>query len=982
MKKITTSILAVFLSSSLVVLSAQSVKDSTKIRDIDEVVVVAFGKQKKEAIVGSVGVVDSKVIQTQQATSVLSALQGSVAGVNLVTSGGQPGNNPTIYIRGIGSINGSTDPLYVVDGVPYNGNINNIPQDQVESMTVLKDASSTVLYGSRAANGVILINTKKGRLNSAPKVTITSLNGVSAPAVKLFKLLGAADYMQYSWQALRNNEQYTNGLTQSQAGIKASNNLVSLLGYNPYVVNNPIDANGNVASGASLAWDTDWENTMLSKAAYKQEHRFTLQGGSDKTTYFLGADYLNMKGSVKSSDFERIGVRLNLDSKVKDWLQVGLNTAFTATTSTNPTQSGSTYASSIQWIYSLASIYPVYMRDEKGNLINNAFGSPQYDYGSNATSGRLVNAVRPLFGNENAYGALFNNKNILKRSDFTGNGYAQANITKDLNFKSQLGFQQYLYDSNAYKNYAVGSAASVGGRVDQSRDLSKTVNFTNSLNYTKKFGDHSIDAQGIFEVYQFTYDTFGARGTGYLPNVYVLNGSTKPEGVSGAVSQERMASYLARVAYNFQSKYFLEGSFRNDKSSRFSEDSRSGNFYSVGGAWVVSNENFFKNDVFNYLKIRGSYGELGNNRILDLNNNQSYFPYLSVYETGWNQLGQTGVLLSAYVDPKLRWEKSASSNIGLDFGFFGSRITGTVEYFKKQTVDLIFNVPIVASGAGFTNMLTNVGGLKNYGWEFLINSSNFKSSNFVWNTSLNFSMVKSKITDLAVDSFISGTKRWAVGQSTYDFYLPVWAGVDPADGMGMWNVYNKDANGNVTSITTTKDYTVANAASNRQYVGSSLPKVFGGLTNYFKVHNFDLNVLVNFSFGGYIYDSTYASLMSGFSSPGNQQSVDVKNAWQKPGDITDVPINLMKQNNNNAQSTRFLFKNDYVRLKAVSLGYNVNPELLANFGVSQFRMFVQGDNIFTWQRHKGIDPEQNIGGTTDSRSYILKTWSLGVTVGF
>ncbi|AZA77506.1 SusC/RagA family TonB-linked outer membrane protein [Chryseobacterium sp. G0186] len=961
--------------------SAQKVKKDTTTTKIDEVVVVAFGKQKKEAIVGSVSVVDEKTIQTQQAPSVLSALQGSVAGLNLISSGGQPGTNPTIYIRGIGSLNGSTDPLIVVDGIPYNGNINNISQDQVESMSVLKDASSTVLYGSRASNGVILITTKKGKLNSAPKVTLTSLSGVSAPAVKLHKTLGAADFMKYSWQAIRNNEQYTNGLTASDAGVKASNSLIPALGYNPYNINNPIDANGNLVPGANLLWDTDWEKEILNKAAFKHEHRFTLQGGSDKTTYFLAADYLDLAGSVRSSNFERIGLRLNVDSNVTQWLKVGMNGAFTTSTSSDPSQSGNSYTSSIQWIYTMPSIYPLYMRNSNGGLLLDDFGQPQYDYGNNGTSGQLVNAQRSILNNENAVGALYNNKNIIKRSNFTINAYAQINFTKDLNLKSQIGYEQYLLDQNAYSHYKYGAAGNVGGRVAQDRDLSKTINFTNGLNYSKKMGDHGIDAQALFEVYQFTYDALGAQGIGFLPNVYVLNGSTKPESVTGYVSQERMFSYLGRLAYNYKNKYFLEGSFRSDGSTRFSEETRWGSFYSVGGSWVVSKEEFFKNDIFNYLKLRGSYGELGNNKILNSDDTQNYFPYLSLYEVGWNQLGQTGVLLGNVVDHNLSWEKTASTNVGLDFGFFNNRITGTVEYFNKKSIDLIYSKPIPES-TGFSTITTNVGSLRNYGWEFLINSTNFKNEKFVWTTSLNFSFIKNRITEMTQESFINGTKRWMVGKSAFDFYLPVWAGVDSADGMGMWYLYEKDGNGNVINTTTTKDYNLANAVDNRQYVGSSLPDIFGGLTNYFKIGNFDLNVLANFSFGGHVYDSSYASLMSGFSSGDSQQSVDVMNAWQKPGDVTGVPININKQNNNNALSTRFLYKNDYVRLKSLTLGYNIDPDLLTNFGINQFRIFLQGDNLWTWQSHKGIDPEQNISGTTDSRSYILKTMSLGVTVGF
>lgn len=948
-------------------------KDSLKTENIEEVVVVAFGTQKKDAIVGSVATVDKKVLQNQQATSVVSALQGTVAGVNLISSGGQPGDNPNLYIRGVGSINASTQPLIVVDGVPYNGNINSIPQEQVESISVLKDASSTALYGSRAANGVIVITTKKGKRNTAPTVSLTSLAGVSSPAVKLHEVLNAEQYMKYSWQAIRNNEVYTNGLTPQAAGVAASNTLISSLGYNPYNVANPIDANGNLVNGATLLWDTDWEKEILNKAAFKQEHRFSVSGGDDKSTYFLGADYLNMDGSVKTSNFERTGVRLNLESQVKDWLKVGMNTAYTASSQNYPIQSGNTYASSIQWIYSVANIYPLYRRGLNGAILPDGFGNPQYDYGDNGLS-QIVNGGRPLFENENAVGALYNNRNLVKRSNLNANGFAEFDLSKALTFKTLLGYEQYLLDENYYDHYGVGGAASVKGRVSQNRNLGKTVNFTNSLNYNEKFGDHSLGAQGIFEVYQFTYDVLSAQGTGYLPNVYVLNGSTVPEAVGGYVNRERMVSYLGRLTYNYQNKYFVEGSYRRDGSTKFSPETRWGDFFSAGASWVVSNEDFFQNDVVNNLKLKGSYGELGNNQGI------GYFPYLTLFETGWNQLGETGVLLGGVNDIALTWEKTASTNIGADFGLFNNRLVGNVEYFDKKSIDLIYAQPLPGS-TGNTSITTNVGSIRNYGWEATLTSVNIRKPNFEWTTTLNASFVKNEILELTQASFQNGTKRWAVGQSLYDFYIPVWAGVDPADGMGMWYVNTTDANGNVTQ-TTTKDYNVANIESNKQYVGSSLPDVTGGLSNNLRIGNFDVSALVNYSFGSYVYDSSYAALMSGFSRPGYQQSVDVMNAWQQPGDITNIPVNIQKQNNNNATSTRFLFKNDYVRLKAVTLGYNVSREKLESFGANQLRLFIQGDNLWTWQSHKGIDPEQSIAGTTDSRSYLMKTVSLGLTLGF
>ncbi|AZI66781.1 SusC/RagA family TonB-linked outer membrane protein [Kaistella daneshvariae] len=941
---------------------------------IEEVVVVAFGTQKKEAIVGSVATVDKKVIENQQATSVLSALQGTVAGVNVISTGGMPGDNPSIYIRGIASINASTQPLIIVDGSPYGGNVNSIPQDQVESMSILKDASATALYGSRAANGVIIITTKKGRLNSKPRVNISSLVGVSSSAVKFHEVLGAEDFMKGTWQAIKNNRIRNNGASEATAAQYATDNLVNTLTYNPYNVAKPVDVNGNVVDGATLLWDTDWRKELVNEAAFKQEHRFNVSGGSDNTTYFLGADYLDMYGNIKTSKFERIGLRGNVESKVNDWLKVGLNSSFTSSTQNYPVQSGSTYASAIQWIYTLPNIYPLYMRDQSGNLILDNFGKPQYDYGNEGASGRLVNAQRDVLNNENAVGALFNNKIRYNRYDMFANGFAEVSFTNYLKLRSQGSFQLYTLDTNEYDHYRYGAAASVKGRVSQSRDLAKTINWTNTLSFDKKYGDHSVQAQAIFELMDYRYDALSAQGTGYLPDVFVLNGSTTPESVGGYVNQERLVGYLGRAAYNYANKYFIEGSVRTDGSTRFAPETRWGTFYSVGAAWVVSQESFFQNDIMNNFKLKGSYGELGNNATA------SYFPYLETYATGWNQLDQTGIILGGARDYFLTWEKTASTNFGAELGFFNNRITAEVDYFNKESIDLIYAKPLPGS-TGNTSITTNVGSLRNYGWEFNVNTRNITTQNFSWTSNFNLTLENNEITELTQKSFINGTKRWEVGRSLFDFFLVEWAGVDPTTGMGTWYVNQTDANGNVTRVAST-DYNAANSEANKRYVGSSLPKARGGFTNNFKYGNFELNSLFNFAFGAKIYDSSYASLMTGFSSAGRQQSVDVLNAWQKPGDITDVPVNIMSNNQNASTSTRFLYDNDFIRLKALSLGYNVNKNLIENIGINNIKIYLQGENLWTWQTHEGIDPEQGISGTTDSRSYNLRTISLGFNIGF
>lgn len=947
-------------------------------KTLDEVVVVAYGKQKAKAIVGSISTIGSEVLQTQQTSSVLTALQGSVSGVNIISAGGMPGENPVIRIRGVGSINGSNDPLIVLDGAPFGGNLNTISSDQIETITVLKDASSTALYGSRASNGVILITTKRGKLNSAPRVTFTTQVGFADNAVKLHDMVGSDDYVKLNWEALRNTNQYVNNQAPALAGTNASNALVSRLGYNPYTVAQPVDANGNLVT-TEKKWDTNWEKEILNDAAVRKEHTISVSGGSDNTKYFFTSNYLGQEGNVKTSKFERITTRLSLDSKVNDWFKIG-GTMFYSTSNQNfPSQSGSSFQSAIQWIYTIPSIYPVYRRDGNGDLVTDGKGQPIFDYGG-GVPGQAVNGTRPQLNNENAYGSLYKYKISYKRDNYTANAYAEFTLAKDLTFKTNFAYDKYLYDSYNYASNEVGYASSVGGRITQDRDITTATTVTNSLNYKKSFGDHNFSADVLQEAYKFKIDAFGAQGEKFLPGVTWLSGRTNPTDVSGTVNEERISSYLARLAYNYKEKYFVEGSYRSDGSSRFEQGERWGNFYSVGGSWLVSEENFLKdNPIVSEFKLRASYGELGNNKTQDVNGD-TYFPTKQLFETGYNEGDNSGVVLGDAVDPFLSWEKTASTDIGLDFGLFNNRITGTVDYYNKKSVDLIYRKPLTNSTGYPNGVVTNVGALRNYGWEFSLSSKNFNTPNFVWTTSLNFSFAKNEIAELTQSSFTNGNKRWEVGRSLFDFYIQEWAGVDPATGYGMWYKDVLGTDGKPTGErVTTKTY----AQATRYYSDkTSLPDVTGGFTNYFKYKNIDMNILFNFSFGSYVYDNTYAGLMEGFKSSGRAVSTDIENRWQKPGDVTDVPLLLASNNDFNSQSTRFLYKNDYVRLKALNFGYNFPTTLIEKVKLTKLRLYFQGDNLVTFQSHKGIDPEQDFNGATNSRSYNLRVISFGLNLEF
>lgn len=942
------------------------------ISTLDEIVVVAYGSQTKKSIVGSVSSINSSTIENQIATSPLSALQGSVPGVNLNTFSGQPGATPTIRIRGFGSINGSLSPLIIVDGAQFNGNINTISQDQIESISVLKDASSAALYGSRASNGVVLITTKKGAKNSAPKIRLRSQLTLVSTAVDFPDFLGPEDQMKLSWEALKNTNQYRDFQSPSDAAQNASNQLIDYLGYNPYGVNNPIDANGNLVAGANLLWETDWEALLINKNSPRINHGLTVSGGDDKTTYFASIDYLDETGLAKTSDFERIATRLNLESQLTDRLKFGLSTSYSTSDSSIPNQNDDV-ESLTRYINTVSSLYPVYVRDENGALIKDENGNNlQYDAGDGGfTGGQSVNSIRPVAGASNIVGSLALNRLEEHRTNYFGNAFLELKLLEGLTIKTQLSYENYLKESFAYVNSEIGFGAGFGGSVSNSKDNTTTINAVQSLNYVKAFGNHNINVDLLTEANESELKSLNANGTNLLPGSQVITGAVETGGEQNS-SKSRLNGYLGRVAYNYNGTYFAEVSARRDGSSRFSSETRWGNFYAGGASWIVSNENFLKNsNTVNYLKVKASYGELGNNRGF------GNFPYQSVFELGSNNQGNLGILLGGVSNELLTWEKTLTLNTGIDFELFNGVLSGSVEYYEKESVDLIFDQPISPS-LGITEITTNIGSIKNSGLEFVLSSVNVNTDNFKWTSSLNFSLNKNEITELTVPEQILGSRRLKVGSSLYEFYIREWAGVNPADGRGMWYKDVLDANGDVIDKITTTDYDEAT----RYDSGSSIPDITGGFTTAFKYKQFDLNILANFSFGGKILDSDYAAINNSFSSPGNTAHTDVLARWQNPGDITNVPRLQAHQNDHSSGSTRFLFDNDYVRLRSVTFGYNFPESVLNKIGLTKLRLYFLADNLFTIQSHKGIDPAQSFNGTTRNRTRLPKSIGTGLVLEF
>ena len=934
---------------------------------LDEVIVTAYGTQTKQSIVGSVTSIGSEILEASKSTSVTQALQGAVPGVNVITSGGIPGSNPTIRIRGIGSINASASPLIVVDNAPYAGNLNGLSQDQIESISVLKDASATALYGAAAANGVIIITTKSGKLNSEARISVNIKKGIASEAVDTHELMGINEWSEMFWEAMRNSG-LENGLSAAGAAAYATNNFGPDLGYNAYGVDNPIGLDGKLT--ASPIWDTDWKSLLMDDTASFDEIGVNLSGGSKNTSYFFSTNYLGEDGNVTTTRFERFSSRIKIDSKVSDIISAGMNVGYTRSTTNTPNQSGSGFSNTIQWIYTVPNYYPVYRRSPDGSYLLDGNGNRQFDYGAN--SGILVNGVRPVLNDENAYGSLFLYDIHNLRTDFNATLYGSIDISNNLSFTSRLTYQSYMFDSFSYIDRDFGYAASVDGRVTQGRDLTTQTNAQQQLTYTNSFDDHNLEVDLLYVANNYRFDDFSASGEGFLPGVKILGGAVTPSSVNGYDVTQRYTNALGRLKYNFDETYYVEASISQGLSTKFASSVREGTFFSVGGSWILSNESFLTDsDVVDFMKLKASYGEVGNDRGI------GSFPYMTLFITGFDQLDTAGVLAGGLNDPYLTWETTASSNFGVEFGLFGGKLDGSVEYYTRESIDLIYDKPVPIS-TGNSSVKTNVGAIENYGIEVLLSSELVRNDDLIINASINFSTENNKITELTQDEFISGSKKWMVGRSLYDFFIEDYAGVDSADGMAMWYKDILDADGEPTGQ---REVTKVYSDATRYYQEkTSIPEVIGGFNTNIQYKNFDFSMILNFALGGHVYDSTYAGLMSGLSDV-DQQHVNMRNRWRQPGDVTDIPKALNSQNDNISRSNRFLFENDYFRVKGLTLGYTIdNSPALSSVGIENVRVYAQATNPFTFHKHFGIDPEQNLSGTTGSRSYQLKTFTVGLNI--
>ncbi|MCE7057092.1 TonB-dependent receptor [Algoriphagus sp. AGSA1] len=954
--------------------SVVNVTMETDVQNLDEVIIVAYGTADKGNFTGSAVSLKGDQIANRPINNVVNAIEGQSPGVITTSASGQPGSTPAVRIRGIGSVNASSSPLYVVDGVPYDANISNLNPEDIEDMTILKDASSTALYGSRAANGVIMITTKKGKLNK-PNFTFRVQQGTASRALPEYDRVNADQYYPLVWESLRNS-QLTGGEDAATAATYASENLIDVLGYNIYNVPNDqiVGADGTLNPSAVNNFQSlDWFDDVVSRGG-RSEYNLTYSGGSGKTDYFASAGYLNEKGFIINSDFERFTGRLNINTQATDWFKTGINLSATMSEGNNARTSGSTsYVNPMFFARNMGPIYPVYAQTPMtGGYVLDEFGNRIFD------TGDLTNLDLPRRGpggsaGRHAYQEALLNVDQIDRDVISARAYAEVTFLKHFALRTNIATDVTSLLDIGYDNPIVGDGAPAG-RTNRANARTNSYTFNQLLTYTNTFNEkHFVEVLVGHENYDYKYNYQ------YLAKQdQILEGNIEPgnfvtiSSANGRVDRHRIESVFSRLNYVFDDKYSISGSFRTDGSSKFFRDVRWGNFYSVGAAWNIDKENFFNVEFFDMLKLRGSYGEVGNDAI------GGYYPWQALYDLGFNNASEPGILQASLASEDLEWESNNTYDIGLDFAF-GRRFSGTLEYYSRESQNLLFNVPLSLT-TGLSSKPQNIGTLTNTGIEFSIQGDLIRTNDFTWTANLNISTFKNEFKKLPFDEQIVGTKKFMVGRSINDFWLRDWYGVDPETGEGLFRAEEYEEDDVTTKIIGQDTVTTRQNNARFHYAGSSIPDFFGGLTNTFRYKGFTLNVLVSYAVGGDVYDGIYGSLMSA-DPDGNALHMDALNRWQNPGDITDVPrMDVTTSAQSNASSDRWLTDGSYLNLRSINLSYSLPKTLLQRISVAGASIYVAGENLGWMSARKGMYVSGDFGGTTSNTYTPARTFTVGLNV--
>ena len=954
--------------------------------ELDEVIVLGYGTQRKLALTGSVGEITSEVLDKTRNPNVLQSAVGKVAGVQVFNNSGQPGSGPTVRIRGIGSLYASSAPLYVVDGVPFNGSINTINPQDISSITFLKDASAVSIYGSRGSNGVIIITTKSSEKGEI-KASVDISSSVSTRATKDYnRITSSRRYYEGFFMVSRNTLMHDLGYDDATARAVAAANLITdganlgySLGYNSYgVANNSLidPATGLVtASENSLLWNENWDDYMFNNNISRKIFMNVSGGSENSKTYFSLGHEINDSYAV-NSDFQRTTATFKHSFKFKDKLSVDSNINYAHTVQNTPDQGG--YAGAFSWTRSIAPIYPVFGYQLDGTPILDSKGNHVYDFGDKSTGTPLG---RPYAGFANPYATSLLDEKVFTTNNVNATVNASFKITDNFTIRHIANVLSRTTQGVSYDTSVGGDAGNVGGRSEPSASSSFTFSNQTFLEYKNTFDKHSIDILVGYESNDWKNVNLSAQKTKFLlPQENVLNQGITMESMNNSEYDYSVKGYISRMYYNYDEKYFLSANFRNDASSVFDPSVRWGNFYGAGVAWRVSQEDFFDVSFVNEFKLKASLGQVGNDRILYPDGGRNYLAYQDQFSVT-NNNGDFGLSLAYQGNPALTWESSTNTNVGFVASFFDSKLTVDFEYFERKVEDLLFNTPQPPS-SGLPSFPENVGDMENRGWELSLSGTAYRSTDLSVDLNFNISSFENEITRLPREFIDAGAFRYEEGRSLYEYYLREFAGVNPTNGAATFYKDILDDEGNPTGQ---RNVTETYAEADEYYLDKSpIPDFYGGFGLAIQYKKFNAGINFAYSVGGYGRDNTYFSMLR--SEPGENFHNDLfTKTWTPENTSAQLPI-VVKNDDNTYYGTSSLYfiDNSYLSIQDISISYDLSADLPDNIFIDNATLYATSDNVYLWSKRQGYDP-RTAGLTavaSESDYSLLRNISLGLKLTF
>lgn len=870
--------------------SEQTIKLHEDTETLDEVVVVGYGVQKKESLTGAMSTLKENRLKDVTTPTVENMLNGKVSGVYVAPGSGQPGSNGAVQIRGRATLSGSTSPLWVIDGVIVGEDPGVLNPSDIENMTILKDAASTAIYGSQGANGVIIVTTKMGK-SEKMKINASVKLGVSTMTNGKMEVMNGAELYDY-YASFPNQED-----------IKFSR-------WNPELRN------------ANFDW-----GELASQAGFTQDYNISLSGGNEKMSSYFSLGYYSEEGTVKGYKYDRYSFRYRSNYKPFSWLTIKPNISGSMKNTDDSQYDYTAKYTMFPW----DSPY-----DEDGNLVPDRYSG-------------WVDSSDLNYLNSISYG----NHTARKTYEFSGNFDFDIKITDWLTFTSVNNYRWTGYFQSTYTDPRTDSASGVQGRVEEEQ-TNNIQRYTNQyLTFNKMFGKHSVQALLAYEFMDTSAKVINAKGTGIVSGFEVLDATATPEEVGGNLTEWAKQSVFAKANYTYDNRYLAEVSLRRDGASNFGDDKKYGNFFSISGGWNINREKWFKADWVDVLKLRASYGSVGNIPY-------SKYPQYGLYSVSSNYNGIPAILISQVGNKDLTWEQTYTAGVGIDANFFNNRLRFVFDYYNKYTSNILYQVP-VSGLTGITSRWQNVGEMRNSGIEITIGGDIIRTKDWLWSLDLNMGYNKNKLEKLygddpnmmiigggGNDTTIAGAaeKVLKVGYSTDRYYLREWAGVDPKNGAPLW--YKNDGSGETTSNYSEAKQVMTEATS---------PKLFGGFNTSLTWKNIDLNASFGFSLGGKIYNYSRQEYDSdgAYTDRNQMKLIDGWSRWEKEGDIATHPAaSYGNKSNSNKASTRYLEDGDYLKLRSLSIGYNLD---LSKYYIQNMRIYFTAENVFTLTGFSGIDPE-------------------------